>query len=117
MGGEFKKVFVVEFALFVLFTDFSPINIPAVHQKFALYLIDVRLRSMRTARLSLFRPSSVVQQFWMHLWSIAEQTITSSMCESATPVLVGRLLVQVLWPGLFDLGSKNVFMMHRRCAR
>ena len=72
---------------------------------------------MQTARWSLSRPSSVVQQFRMHLWNVVEQMIMSSMCESPTPVLVGGLLVQVLWPGMIDLGSKNVFMMHRRCAR
>jgi hypothetical protein len=72
---------------------------------------------MQTAWWSLSRPSSVVQQFRMCLWNIVEQTIMSSMCESPTPVLVGQLLVQVLWPGLIDLGSKNVFMMRRRCVR
>jgi len=39
------------------------------------------------------------------------------MWVSAIPELVGQLLVQVLYPGLFDLASKKVFMMHRQCAR
>ena len=46
---------------------------------FALYLMDMRLRSMRTVRGSLSSLSRMVQQLWMRLWSNADQTITLSM--------------------------------------
>jgi hypothetical protein len=39
------------------------------------------------------------------------------MCELGRPVLVGRLLVHVPYPGPLALHSKKVFVTRRRCAR
>ena len=80
---------------------------PRLIDDFSLYLMEVRLRAMLTAQWLLSSPSRVVQQLRIRLCSVADQTIASSMWVSAIPELVGWLLVQVLYPGLFDLASKR----------
>ena len=88
---------------------------PHSSDDFALYFMEVRLRSK--AQWSLSRPSIVVHQLHTRLCSVVEHTMRSSMWLSVIPELVDLLLVHVLCPGLPDFGSKKVFMMHRRCAR
>jgi hypothetical protein len=50
-GSEFYETLVVEFMLLILFENFPPINIlPQFIDNFTLYLMEVRLRAMLTAR-------------------------------------------------------------------
>ena len=71
---------------------------PVFNDAFSLYFKEV---------ISLSAPSEATKQLRTCLWSVLEQTIRSSMCESACPVLVVRLLlVHVPYPGQFALLSK-----------
>ena len=90
---------------------------PLSRDVFSLYFNDVRYSCIRTAWWSLSAPSSTTWQFFTCLWSVVEQTISSSMCELGRPVLVGLLLVHVPYPGPLSLHSKKVFVTQRRCAR
>ena len=88
---------------------------PLSRDVFSLYFNDARFSCIRTARWSLSAPSSTTWQFLTRLWSVVEHTLRSSMCESGRPVLVGRLLVHVPYPGQLALHSKKVFGTRRQC--
>jgi hypothetical protein len=90
---------------------------PLSMDAFSLYFKDVRFSCIRTALWSLSAPPFTTWQFLTCLWSVVEHTIRSSMWDSGSPVLVGRLLVHVPYPGPLALHSKKVFVTQRRCAR
>ncbi len=90
---------------------------PLSRDAFSLYFNGVKFSCIWTALWSLLAPLSSTWQFLTRLWSLVEHTIRSSMWKSDSPVLAGRLLVHVPYPGPLALHSKKVFVTQRRCAR